>query len=873
MMYNKKNVNGLGVLSGYAKYLPLLALIAVLAALAVSSFCTHTPEYCGEGQELKPGMFCFDNKAWTKCGGDEYNPYSQFCTAGAIYEKCNGKDGYDPAREFCSGNTVVPKCGGLEYDPSRQTCDGTTIVDRHPEIPRPKYTVYFNANGATGAPPEIVSSDSGSVILLPDQVGMVKDKHSFAGWNTEADGSGENYNVYGKYTVTRNVALFAQWTRNPYTLTVNVSPPNGGTVSRNPNKETYVHGEQITVTATPASGNAFKGWSGASSSKNNTITIIMDDDKTLTAGFGAPDAKQFTVYFNGNGTTGGSAPATISVDSGSNITLPGQQTMEKIGGYVFDGWTANSSGTGTGYAANASYTVTKDVTLYAKWIRFYTVTFNGNGTTVGVPEAVKADSGTLITLSAITRNGYKFDGWNTNSSGTGTNYATNFSYIVTGNVTLYAKWIPIYTVTYNGNGTTTNVPQAVNADSGTSITLSNQGNMARTGYRFGWWSTNSAGTGTSFREDSAYTVTGNVTLYARWVPVYTVTYNGNGTNMGVPETVMVDSGIVITLPGQGNMVRAKYNFDGWGKNSSGGTSYPAGSSYTVTNNTTLYASWIATYTLTVNVLPSGTGTVSFNPIGGNYIAGTSVTIAATPASGYTFAKWLLGTGVATGTTNSVTIITMNGDRTLTANFYQPGTFTDTRNNKTYKTVKIGNQTWMAENLNYDDNDTSTSFGTSFSSSLCYNNSADSCAKYGRLYRCMARKTVCPTGWKLPDTADWNRLAETAGGKEIAGKKLKSVSGWYDVTSSYKISTDEYGFSALPGGHILPVGYLKSGSVGITGWWWTATEDDSGRAYIMTMYYDYDTANMGRVSDGNDYYHPSAYANIYSSVRCVQDNVR
>jgi len=702
----------------------------------------------------------------------------------------------------------------------------------------PQYNVYFNANGATGIPPEMVSSDSGSIISLPSQASMVKDKYGFAGWNTEANGSGENYNIYGKYTVIGNATLFAQWTRNPYTLTINVSPPNSGAVSRNPNKETYVHGEQITVTATPTNGNAFKGWSGASSSKNNTITIVMDDDKTLTAGFGMPDAKQFTVYFNGNGTTGGSAPATISADSGSKITLPGQQTMEKTGGYIFDGWTINNSGTGTSYGANDSYTVTKDVTLYAKWIRFYTVTFNGNGTTVGVPEAVKADSGTLITLSTITRTGYRFDGWNTNNSGTGINYATNFSYIVTNNVTLYAKWIPIYTVNYNGNGTTVGVPQAVTADSGTTITLPAM--TTRTGYKFVGWNTNSSGTGTNYVTNFSYTVTSNITLYAKWIPIYTVTYNGNGTTIGVPQAVTADSGTTITLPA---MTISGYKFVGWNTNSTGtGIDYSEMISYTVTNNITFYAKWIRTYTLTINVSPLGGGSISRSPdqIETSYASGTDVTVTATPTSGYKFAEWL---GVMTGTTNSVTI-TMNDDKILTAMFYQPSTFTDTRNSKTYKTVKIDNQTWMAENLNYQ----------TTSGSWCYGESADSCTKYGRLYDWNMANTVCPTGWHLPSIQEWRTLVTTIGGASVAGKKLKSASGWASNSG-----TDDYGFSALPGGNLYSTGSF--GYTGIYGHWWTATEynDNASDAYYWNMNYsrDYVYEDHFRKSGG-------------VSVRCLQD---
>ncbi|MDR2728373.1 MAG: hypothetical protein LBB56_04515, partial [Chitinispirillales bacterium] len=110
-------------------------------------------------------------------------------------------------------------------------------------------------------------------------------------------------------------------------------------------------------------------------------------------------------------------------------------------------------------------------------------------------------------------------------------------------------------------------------------------------------------------------------------------------------------------------------------------------------------------------------------------------------------------------------------------------FTDTRNSQTYKTVKIGNQTWMAENLNYA--------GSGGNTGVCYNSSSDNCSKYGRLYTWAevmngasssllnpsGVQGVCPVGWHVPSDAEWTILTDFVGGDLTAGTKLKSKTGW------------------------------------------------------------------------------------------------
>ena len=180
------------------------------------------------------------------------------------------------------------------------------------------------------------------------------------------------------------------------------------------------------------------------------------------------------------------------------------------------------------------------------------------------------------------------------------------------------------------------------------------------------------------------------------------------------------------------------------------------------------------------------------------------------------------------------------------------TLTDERDGQTYRTVKIGEQTWMAQNLNYQTD-----------SSWCYENSIDSCSKYGRLYNWMTSKAVCPKGWMLPSREDWKNLVTTAGGWETAGKRLKSKSGWNDYCGDDDEpqpcvsgnGTNDFGFSALSGGDRGSDGDFYGAGYG--GNWWTATEYSSDYAYYRLMDYGYDNA----VED--KYYKSDGY-----SVRCV-----
>jgi len=167
-------------------------------------------------------------------------------------------------------------------------------------------------------------------------------------------------------------------------------------------------------------------------------------------------------------------------------------------------------------------------------------------------------------------------------------------------------------------------------------------------------------------------------------------------------------------------------------------------------------------------------------------------------------------------------------------FGADSTMTDSRDGQIYKTVKIGDQIWMAENLNFE-----------VDSSYCYNDSAKYCTKYGRLYSWAAANRACPDGWHLPTIDEFETLFATVGKQSIAGKKLKSTSGWNNDGNG----TDDFGFTALPAG----IRYGKDKYYNYEGHhanFWSSIKNGSDSAEYVNMFYDYDNARQ-LVHDKND----------------------
>jgi uncharacterized protein (TIGR02145 family) len=193
--------------------------------------------------------------------------------------------------------------------------------------------------------------------------------------------------------------------------------------------------------------------------------------------------------------------------------------------------------------------------------------------------------------------------------------------------------------------------------------------------------------------------------------------------------------------------------------------------------------------------------------------------------------------------------------TFTACDTDKGTLTDSRDGKKYKIIKIGTQTWMSENLSYE------------AGGKCYDNNPENCKKYGRLYNWETAIKVCPSGWHLPSNEEWDKLCRYADGtsgtgspydSKIAGKFLKAKEGWDDDEGKSGNGTDDYGFSALPGGFGYSDDYFDD--VGYYGYWWSSSESSSNYVYYRYIYYYDEYAS----------YYYGGDKSCLRSVRCVRD---
>jgi len=394
--------------------------------------------------------------------------------------------------------------------------------------------------------------------------------------------------------------LKVYYTRDAHTMTVDY---NGSGVAT---KVVEIPlGATISLGTPTRQGYAFAGWLPI------PPATMPAEDVQFTAQW---TLNNYTVSFDSNG---GSAVNAQTVGYGFQANEPAEPTKND---WVFGGWYSDSART-TAY--DFATQVTGDLTLYAEWLRSYTVSFDSKG---GSPVAdQKVNKGAkAIAPVAPTLEDHVFSGWYRDEA-----FTTVYDFtteVVTDNLELYAKWTmdqkTTYTVSFVSNGGSTVEDQTVNEGAVATAPLA----PTLLGHTFGGWYSDSGWT-----SPYGFTagVTGDLTLYAKWTKnSYTVSFNSDGGSLVSSQSV--DYGDTAAKPA--DPTRSGHAFSGWYSDAGHSQAY----SFTtpVTANVTLYAKWIATYT------------VSFESNGGSAVGAQTVNegaAAAAPAnpirSGHAFGGW------------------------------------------------------------------------------------------------------------------------------------------------------------------------------------------------------------------------------------------
>ncbi|WP_299990705.1 InlB B-repeat-containing protein, partial [uncultured Pontibacter sp.] len=484
------------------------------------------------------------------------------------------------------------------------------------------------------------------------------DGFRFASWTGDAEGTQNPLQL----TMDASKTVSATFEPIPsYTLTI--TPPSNGTISTSPapNEDgKYRDGTMVILTATPANGYRFVGWDGAVSGNSVTTVVTMDADKTVSATFEAipPTMYALTLTQPENGSIS-AEPAAATYAAGSTVTL----TATPASGFRFVGWTGDAEGSDTPLqlTMDAAKTVSATFEVIPPTMFALTITQPENGSIAAAPSAATYVAGTVVTLTASPNPGFRFVSWT--GDATGTEPTTTLIMGADKAVSATFEAIPptmyALTITQTANGTISAEPSAATYEDGTVVTLTA---TPAEGYQFVSWSDDASGTelSTTVTMDSDKTVSATFELIPPTMYTLTLTESENGSIAAEPNAATYVAGTVVTLTAT---AADGYRFTGWGGDASGSVN-PL--QLTMDAHKTISATFEAIppimYALSIN--QPDNGSISAVPSAPTYVAGTVVTLTASPADGYRFVGWK---GDATGI-NLTTTVTMDTDKVVSATF-------------------------------------------------------------------------------------------------------------------------------------------------------------------------------------------------------------
>ncbi|PKL13409.1 MAG: hypothetical protein CVV52_06085 [Spirochaetae bacterium HGW-Spirochaetae-8] len=479
--------------------------------------------------------------------------------------------------------------------------------------------------------------DGAMVEAIPDT------GHVFAGWS---DGLVPT-SIRTDRNVRSDITVSAQF--DPITYTVSFDTHGGSVIA---DQLVDYQGKPIKPSGDPTrTGYRFKGWFSDPVLESyfdfDETVASLDNDGDRQIVVHAQWIERFMVTYDSDG---GDAVLAETVDAGTPITAPTAPTKT---GSTFTGWYTGPGGTGDAWTFGSD-TITSDTTLYAAWnVDSWWVTYRVNGAAGTQPDIVQHLYGSFVQVASqgdLAKDGYEFNGWNTNEDGTGQGYGPGAKFTMpASDVYLYAQWTNAtrYPLQYDANGGAGTVPTGGEFINGTKVFVQdNIGDLTKTGYYFDGWNTSADGSGTSLSPGAAYTMPSEpVTLHAHWsVQQYTVYLNfANGDEMGA---LLVDHGD--TVPAQGDPTYTGHTFSGWFADAAYQDPWVFATD-TIIGQTTLHAKWtINSHNLSYEA-NGGSGTPPAAGISYDYGQEVSVQLNTFTRNGYTFKEWNTiaeGTGTA-----------------------------------------------------------------------------------------------------------------------------------------------------------------------------------------------------------------------------------
>jgi uncharacterized repeat protein (TIGR02543 family) len=496
--------------------------------------------------------------------------------------------------------------------------------------------VTVAGNGSVAKNPNQALYDHGTVVQLTATPAA---GWHFVGWSNDTTSGANPLSL----AMTRDRSLTATFAIDTYTLAAAVT--GSGTVTKSPDQASYTYGTLVQLTATPATGWHFTGWSGDTTSSANPLTIVMTRNRSVTATF-AINRYSISISTAGSGSVTKS-PDQALYDHGTVVRL----TAVPAAGWHFIGWDVDVSG-----AENPlDITVTSDLVIQAIFeINTYAlnVTVTGSGSVAKNPDQASYNHGTIVQLTATPVTGWHFVGWSGDASGTASPLAVTMD--ATKNIQgTFA--INTYTldVTTSGSGTVGKNPDQATYNHGTTVQLTA---TPATGWHFVGWTGDASGAVNPL--SVTMTVAKNIgATFAINTYTLNVTVTGSGALAKSPDQPTYNHGTVVQLtvtPAPG------WHFVGWSCDASG-TMNPLLVTMDAPKNICVTFA-INTYALTLQTL--GNGSVAKSPNQATYNHGTQVTLTATPLAGHSFLGW---SGDASGSANPL-VVTMDRARTITAQF-------------------------------------------------------------------------------------------------------------------------------------------------------------------------------------------------------------